>query len=308
MLNNFIINLLISLAKKYFIRSVSVIEGRGSEVINFLNRISTNELRTLKPGQTAGTIFLNDKGRILSLAKITNDFEKILIATGKGMEHALFGHLEKYVFNDDVKFSMPEEEYSEITVFYNEMDEYVKFRNAIIKDCKEKKNLHYYTDSFYGNTYNLLLRSDELEEIQKFLKGYTYSGDEIPEYYRIINKIPKEPNEINDGVNPLECGLEKYISLDKGCYTGQEVLARIDSRNKLPKSLRVFKSSTDPGEASPVYSETDGKETEAGAISSVTEYNGNYFCLGFIRTIYFSDEYEYYSMKNKEKIILILIN
>lgn len=299
---------MISLAKKYFIRSVSVIEGRGTEVIDYLNRISTNELRTLKPGQTAGTIFLNDKGRILGLAKITNDFEKILITTGKEKGHTLFAHLEKYVFSDDVKFSITEDEYSEIMVFYEKMDEYIEFRNAIIKDYKERKSLHYYTESFYGNTFNLLLKIHELEEIQKFLKDYTHTEGEIPEYFRIANKIPKEPNEINDGVNPLECGLDKYVSPDKGCYIGQEVLARIDSRNKLPKSLRVFKSPEDTGEKTPIYYETNGKEAEAGATSSVTEYKGEFFCLGYIRTIHFSDENEYYTKKDKDKIKLILIN
>lgn len=299
---------MISLAKKYFIRSVSLIEGRGSEVIDYLNRISTNELRTLKPGQTAGTIFLNDKGRILGLAKITNDFEKILITTGKGQGHKLFTHFEKYIFSDDVKFSIPEDEYSEIIVFYEETKEYVEFRNAVIKDYKDRKSLHYYTDNFYGDTFNVLLRTEKTKEIQKFLKDYTHTEGEIPEYFRIANKIPKEPNEINDGVNPLECGLDKYVSPDKGCYTGQEVLARIDSRNKLPKSLRVFKSPEDTGEKTLIYYEKNEKEAEAGAISSVTEYKGEFFCLGFIRTIHFSDENEYYAKKEKEKIKLILIN
>jgi folate-binding protein YgfZ len=299
---------LISLAKKYFIRSVSVIEGRGSEVIDFLNRISTNELRTLKPGQTTGTIFLNEKGRILGFVKIINDFDKITMTVEKGQEHGLLAHLEKYIFSDDVKFSIPEDEYSEIIVFFNEMDEYVEFRNAIIKDYKEIRNLHYYTDSYYGNTFNIFIKTSDTEEIQKFLKEYKHTEGEIPDYYRIINKIPIYPNEINDTVNPLECGLEKYVSPDKGCYTGQEVIARIESRNKLPKSLRVFKSLADPGEKSPINFEINGKETEAGATSSVTEYENEFFCLGFIRTIHFSDENEYYVIKNKEKIKLILIN
>ncbi|MBN1633733.1 MAG: hypothetical protein JW917_06175 [Ignavibacteria bacterium] len=287
---------------------MAVIEGRGSEVIDFLNRISSNQLKTLKPGQNAGTIFLNDKGRIIGFAKIINDFERILINTEKGTEKVISEHLEKYIFNDDVKLTLLESEHSETYIFYEDINEYIEFRNEIIKNYSGKRNFFYYTDSLYGNTFNILIKREELHHIFEYLKDYKKADEGMIEYYRIINKIPKYPNEINDTFNPLECGLEKYISLDKGCYTGQEVLARIDSRKKLPKSLKVFKTSTKPGDKGIIYFAQDEKETEVGIITSVTEYKNEIFCLGFIRTIYFSDENEYYVIKNKEKIKLILIN
>lgn len=298
----------LALTGKYFIQPSRVIEGTGSEVIDFLNRISTNELRSLKPGQTTGTIFLNDKGRITGFVKILNNFEQIWIITGEGQENNISEHLEKYIFNDDVKFSISEEEYEEMTVFYSEINEYIEFRNEIIKDFPGKRNFYYYTDSLYGNTFNILFPKKSETMILQYLKKYEQANGTELEYYRISNRIPKYPNEINSRVNPLECGLEKYVSLDKGCFTGQEVIARIDSSGKIPKSLKFFKSEKKSSENDMIYLTQNEKETETGFISSVTEYNGEFFCAGFIRTINFSDENEYYTKENNKKIKLLLIN
>lgn len=298
----------LALTGKYFIQPSRVIEGTGSEVIDFLNRISTNELRSLKPGQTTGTIFLNDKGRITGFVKILNNFEQIWIITGEGQENIISEHLEKYIFNDDVKFSISEEEYEEMTVFYSEINEYIEFRNEIIKDFPGKRNFYYYTDCLYGNTFNILFPKKSDMMILHYLKKYEQANETELEYYRISNRIPKYPNEINSRVNPLECGLEKYVSLDKGCFTGQEVIARIDSSGKIPKSLKFFKSEKKSSENDMIYLTQNEKETESGFISSVTEYNGEFFCAGFIRTINFSDENEYYTKENNKKIKLLLIN
>ena len=294
---------------KYFIQPVRIIEGTGSEVIDFLNRISTNELMSLKPGQTTGTIFLNEKGRIIGFVKIINNFEKIWIITGKGTENDIFRHLEKYIFNDDVKFTIRDEEFEERTVFYDDMNEYIEFRNKIINQFPFPRNFFYYPDNLYGNTFNIVISEKQKSILTDYLEDYESMSDTELEYYRISNKIPKYPNEINDKVNPLECGLEKYVSYDKGCYTGQEVISRIDSRNKIPRTLKLFKSGYKPVKNDFIYFTQNEKETESGYISSILEYKGEIFCLGFIRTIYFSDENEYYTkINNSEKNKLILIN
>lgn len=293
---------------KYFTEPVRVIEGTGSEVIDFLNRISTNELRILKPGQAAVTLFLNEKARITGIVKILNNFEQIWIITGKGQENNILNHLEKYIFNDDVKFSILNEAYEEMTVFYSDINEYIEFRNKIIKDFPGRRNIHYYTESLYRNTFNILLPEKSGTLILNYLKDYKQADVTELEYYRMSNRIPKYPNEINDRVNPLECGLEKYVSADKGCYTGQEVIARIDSSNKIPKALKFFKSESKAEKNELIYLTQNEKESESGFISSTMEYKDEYFCLGYIRTIHFSDENEYYTIKNRERIKLTLIN
>ena len=68
--------------------------------------------------------------------------------------------------------------------------------------------------------------------------GFDYDlFDSIDDNKRILNCIPKAPNEINEANNPFELGLEKLISWDKGCYIGQEVISRLDTYDKVSRKL-----------------------------------------------------------------------
>ncbi len=61
------------------------------------------------------------------------------------------------------------------------------------------------------------------------------------ETLRIEYGIPKFGKEMTNETNPLECGLEKYVSFTKGCYIGQEVIARLDTYDKISKHMVGFK-------------------------------------------------------------------
>jgi folate-binding protein YgfZ len=62
------------------------------------------------------------------------------------------------------------------------------------------------------------------------------------ELLRILNGVPRMGKEMDAETIPAETGLvERSVSFTKGCYTGQELVARIDSRgNKVPKHLRIL--------------------------------------------------------------------
>ena len=57
--------------------------------------------------------------------------------------------------------------------------------------------------------------------------------------WRIRNLYPIFPNEISRKLTPYNCGLEDYVHTSKGCYTGQEILTRMKSRNSFGRTLQV---------------------------------------------------------------------
>jgi aminomethyltransferase len=57
------------------------------------------------------------------------------------------------------------------------------------------------------------------------------------EAYRISRGWPRYPNEIGEDYIPLEAGLRAAVSFTKGCYIGQEIIARMDSRGQMAKRL-----------------------------------------------------------------------
>ena len=75
-------------------------------------------------------------------------------------------------------------------------------------------------------------------------------GSEELERMRIEAKIPAWGKEVDDAILPAEAGLdETHISFTKGCYPGQEPVARLRHRGKVNRSLRVLEiDSAKPGE------------------------------------------------------------
>ena len=75
------------------------------------------------------------------------------------------------------------------------------------------------------------------------------AGDEEVERWRIESRIPRWGREIDDRILPAEAGLdETHISFSKGCYPGQEPIARQRYRGKVNRTLRVLEID---GEAEP---------------------------------------------------------
>lgn len=118
---------------------------------------------------------------------------------------------------------------------------------------------------------NNFLFAEEVE-IHQIEKTYQHiygnlSEDEL-EQKRIENLVPKADHEITDKFNPLELGLKPFISFNKGCYIGQEVIARLNTYDKVKRtliglnlsslaefeSLKLEKKITDPKKAGTITS------------------------------------------------------
>jgi folate-binding protein YgfZ len=66
-------------------------------------------------------------------------------------------------------------------------------------------------------------------------------ADEELERLRILARTPRWGREIDDGILPAEAGLdERAVSFTKGCYPGQEPLARLHNRGHVNRTLRVL--------------------------------------------------------------------
>jgi folate-binding protein YgfZ len=75
----------------------------------------------------------------------------------------------------------------------------------------------------------------------------TEPADEELERLRILARTPRWGREIDDGILPAEAGLdERAISFTKGCYPGQEPLARLRNRGHVNRTLRVLELGGEP--------------------------------------------------------------
>jgi folate-binding protein YgfZ len=104
-------------------------------------------------------------------------------------------------------------------------------------------------------------------EIEQF--GGTVIDDETYNLLRIEAGIPIAPNELNDKHNPLETTLVQAISWTKGCYIGQEVIARLDTYDKVQRHLMGFETSDTFQNGSLPISVANAEGEQIGEITSL---------------------------------------
>ena len=101
--------------------------------------------------------------------------------------------------------------------------------------------------------------------------------DEAFERWRIENAVPQWGSELDDQVLPAEAGLtETHVSFSKGCYPGQEPVARQHYRGKVNRRLRVLETD---GEVEPGAEIALGGKTVGRVTSAVSA-----LALGYVRT------------------------
>jgi folate-binding protein YgfZ len=121
------------------------------------------------------------------------------------------------------------------------------------------------------------------------------------EVARIERGVPAFGSELNEDHNPLEAGLIDSISFNKGCYVGQEVVARLNTYDKVRRRLAVLRwpaggvsvdgvsvgdevtSKAAPGGGTAGGGAT-GSGTALGSITSVAKHpNGGFVGLAFVK-------------------------
>jgi folate-binding protein YgfZ len=108
----------------------------------------------------------------------------------------------------------------------------------------------------------------------------TLSEDDL-ERRRIETGVPRWGRELDDRILPAEAGLdETHVSFSKGCYPGQEPVARLHYRGHANRALRVLRLPTVPAyDAELVH---DGKVV--GRVTSAVPVDGGALALAFVRT------------------------
>lgn len=266
------------------VSSSSIIELHGKDSLDFLHRITTNNLKTLPQNQFSKTIFTNEKGRILDRVFVLNFGEKLLLLGNHGTKNKLSLWIKRYIIMDDVKVS---EETEQLTVFEIIGPQAKSFMTLLCgEQCKELQSneirlLNVEDFSFYvlPNTrclsiesfYIVAYQSSAVKLIQyaqqnKGIFDFGLVGEDAYEIYRIENGIPSE-KELNDQFNPHEAKLLDEVSFTKGCYIGQEVIARLATYDKVQKYLCGF-SFCDSPSADKEFILLNNENIEVGMITS----------------------------------------
>lgn len=288
----------------------------GSERLDLINRLSTNLVNSTEKFHSVKTVLTSDKGRFVDLLCLYSFGETVFASCSFQNSAIVTAHLEKYTIIDDFTAENLSGTHETILFFGDEITDYIKKVTGVdTSSLTENKfsvtsshdSIVQINDEPIGGVKFIYSVSDKdhwskiffsEENIREF--SLRELSDEEFEVKRIELGIPKFGAEMSDLTNPLECGMNKYVSFTKGCYIGQEVIARLDAYDKISKHLVGLKiDSTEKLDLSNAGKITvDGKECGFITSAAYSEKFGS-IALGFVKTIFLNYE-KNYLIKNNE--------
>ena len=187
----------------------------GPDAADYLQRMVSNDVDALAPGESCEALLLTPKARVIAplrvLRRADDDF---LLLTEPELGERVRAELVRMRFA--ARAEIEPEEHTSTLVFGRRPE------GAIRNDD-------------YGR--------EAWEVLDAEVKGEAIDDDEL-ERLRIAAGTPRFGREIDDRVLPAEAGLtDRAVSFTKGCYPGQEPIARQHHRGKLNRRLRVLELS-----------------------------------------------------------------
>jgi folate-binding protein YgfZ len=234
-------------------RARDFVAARGPEAANFVQRMVSNDVEALAPGQACDALLLTPKARIVAPLRVfRRGGDDFLLATEAGLGETLRAQLQRARFA--ARVDLEPEEHRAAIVFGGEPD---GFRAR----ARE-----------YGE--------DAWESLDAEPAGERIDDDEL-ERRRIEARGPAWGRELDDRVMPAEAGLvERAISLTKGCYPGQEPVARLHFRGHANRGLRVLELRD-----APAYdAEIRAGDRVVGRVTSSVRDGDAILALAYVRT------------------------
>ena len=241
----------------------------GKDAADFLHRQLSNEIRSLMPGQGTPTCFLNREGRVLlyfNLWRTSEGFRAIL--WGK-QRHEFIRLMDQFIFREEIVIKDRAEDLSSILICGPRSEEALRgfLRTAappaalfsITVNANGVEADLYGLDWLAVPVFQLVGLKEGLVALVGGLRprGVENVGWDPFEVLRIEKGTAWPEFEVDDSLIPFECGLAHAVSLTKGCYVGQEILARMHNLGKPPRELRglVFEGDKVPARGSSVLFE-----------------------------------------------------
>lgn len=270
------------------------IQVSDSDRLRFLHNQSTNDFQRLNPGQGCDTVFVTSTARTIDLATAYVTSDAVLLIVSPTRRQYLMDWLDRYIFfADKVELTDITQETATFSLIGPKSDTVVEQlgAGAIIGQSYASHHVVQLQGvevriavgsglSIPG--YTLIVPTENAATVWKNLveSGSVPLGDRVWEQLRIQEGRPVPDQELTEDYNPLEARLLQTISFEKGCYIGQETIARLNTYKGVKQYLWGIRLSA-PAQPGSIITLEDEK---IGKLTSYTETDQGFFGLAYIRT------------------------
>lgn len=232
----------------YYIHNCSISVAEGKDCIEHINRLITSNIKSISDLQSIDTLICNANGRITDSLQILRIQDQLLILGNSEVAEDTRKLIVSGIhWNEDVRIMNGDEILSKISIIGYEDDllEIIpKEYNRINNNWLNWKDNYFKASKHKGRMkIDVILKTNEIDSFIMENFGPSCNKLVIEKWvdFRISNGILSF-DEYKHNFLPSELGLDKFVDLKKGCYPGQEIHARLESREKRKKKILRFSS------------------------------------------------------------------
>lgn len=274
----------------------TIVKMTGADRISFLHNLCTNDIRKLQPGNGCEAFITDVRGKTIGHVTAHHSEDALWLCSSPNQATTLLPHFDKYLITEDVQLSDQSENFTELAVWGAES------ASLLTKaGLPAPTSIHDHADGPAGKlpcvvrrapidatpVFFLMTATENEQIIRTKLKevGATEGNQAVLETLRIEQGWPRFGIDFSAENLPQELNRDAAaISFTKGCYLGQETIARIDA---LGHVNRLFVGLRFPKDHIPAIGDAIvAEEKEIGHLSSVTHSSllSTSVGLGFVRS------------------------
>lgn len=277
----------------------------GADREKFLHGQVTNEVLKLKTGEGCHAALVNAKGRMQCDLFIYKLNDELLLDFEPGLTQTVSDRLQKYIIAEDVQVVDVAPHYGllsiqgpmagrvveQLGIIPQAPASFLQWSNQTHPEAGDVYVMNHPRTGSAG--YDLFIPIQLLEAIAHKIKralaevSGSLAGWQALEIARIENAIPRFGMDMTEANLPPETGLQdRLISYAKGCYIGQEIIARIRTYGQVSKALRLLRLPTElqglPSPGTKLFT-AEGKDAGYLTSSALSPKHGGPVGLGYVR-------------------------
>jgi len=224
----------------------------GPDLLDLLHRLSTGDVRGLEPGRGRPTVVTTPKGRIVDRLFVHHLGQRgVLMVGGAGSASRVAEHLARYAFAEDTGVADATATTCHVAWVGPRAAEAVAAAGLPVPDTHaavaatlDGVPVHVLgQDGWSAAGFSVVAEQSAAAAVWESCVAAAArtdggpAGERALDAYRVLRGIPIAGHELTSDYNPLEAGLWDAVSFDKGCYVGQEVVARLRTYDKVSRTI-----------------------------------------------------------------------
>ena len=276
--------------------SVGKAEVEGRDRASFLQGMLSNDVKALAPGQGCAAAFLDAHGKVMALLRVYALSDRLLLELPAGLTQKTLLLLDKYLISEKAAFEPLDEAYAVLSVQGAQAPALIAGLAGAPMDLAPHAHVE---ATLAGIATRVVQRSefgvrpgfflwaapDAMPALRAAVEGAGATPVEpaVGEVLRVEAGEPVYGQDVDESVILPETNLEHLVSYTKGCYIGQEVVARVKYRGHVNRALTGLTLEGDrvPTPGAPLFA----GEREIGRVTSAVRSLGlgAPIALGYVR-------------------------